>query len=596
MRSSLILSGVALSALGLVASGCSGGSSGGGGTAAPATANPNPTTPPANPTPAPISSAAWPHLTSLNLVEAGTFATSPLCARCHSNDPRATAMRDSAGRGVAAYDMWRASMMANATRDPLWRAQVEVEIAATPSMAKAIESKCMSCHAPMADRDAKASGEQLELSLLSQNTDRAHLALDGVSCTSCHQIQPTNDVSATFGGNFLIGTQREIYGPYDNPLGSPMATRTNFVPMKGDHIRKSASCASCHTLYTSAVRSDGTPTGGRIAEQTPYLEWQNSVYNDEVATPGPFAANCSSCHAPSTDLDGNAISTKIARDGELDFPIPDRSPYGRHVFLGGNTLVPAILRDNAADLKPSAPGSAFDAIISETRTQLRQKTADVSLGAITRTGGMLSIPVTVTNKTGHKFPTGHPIRRAWLRVVVKDAQGNAVFSSGGYDSAGRIVDGAGKVLASEAAQGPTQPHRTKVTSSDQVQIYQSLMKDESGAVTFLLLRGEGYAKDNRLLPLGWSPNHPTAKDTAPQGLNGDADFNAGRDQLTYEVQAPSASGPYSVEVTLLYQPCSSRYAEELFQYSTPGVAAFKAYYQKADRRPELVAQATATTP
>ena len=36
-----------------------------------------------------------------------------------------------------------------------------------------------------------------------------------------------------------------------------------------------------------------------------------------------------------------------------------RSPFGRHVLVGGNTLVPAILRDNAAELGVTAPPEAF---------------------------------------------------------------------------------------------------------------------------------------------------------------------------------------------------------------------------------------------
>ncbi|MGE0707960.1 MAG: multiheme c-type cytochrome [Planctomycetota bacterium] len=522
--------------------------------------------------------------------------SSQTCFTCHANDPTSSALRDAAGRGVAPFDLWQASMMANATRDPLWRAEVSVEIAATPSLRSAIEAKCISCHAPMAKGNADAAGETLSLADLGRNDVRAQLALDGVSCSLCHQITAPTDVSATFGGAYAVNDQREIYGPHDQPLQTPMSVRTGYLPQKGDHVRRSAHCASCHTLETHAVRADGTPTNGTLLEQSPYLEWQNSAFNDETATPGPDAASCQSCHVPSSDRDGNAIRTQIAARGQAGFPINPRDPVGRHVFVGGNTLVPRILRDQRAALQPLAPDAALDAMVAESRDLLQRSTARVSVQAPTRTGALLRVPVRVENLSGHKLPTGHPVRRAWLRVVVRDAQGQVVFASGEHDAEGRLVDQAGRPLASEAAGGPTQPHRQVVTASDQVQVYQSLMRDEAGAATFLLLRAEGYLKDDRLLPRGWSAQHLSAARTAPVGVAGDADFQAGEDTVTYELSAPLAAGPYRVEASLLYQPLGARFAAELFRFRTPEVEAFKSYYQAAPRTPELVASATRQVP
>lgn len=498
-------------------------------------------------------------------------------------------MRDAAGRDVSPYQLWQATMMANATRDPLWRAEVSVEIAATPSMARTIESKCLECHAPMAQFDAQAKGESMRLDLLEQDSLRSQLALDGVSCSACHQIEPTQDVTATFDGSYTIGVNREIYGPHANPNGSPMGFALNYLPRESAHISDSNLCASCHTLTTIAMDANGSPTGGKILEQSPFLEWQNSVYNDQVATPAAEAASCQACHTPRNDRDGNPIQTPIAEAGLGTAP---RQTYARHTFVGGNTLVPAILRDQAADLRPLAPASAFDALIEETRNQLGTQTARLTLGAGIRTGDLLQLPLTVENLSGHKFPTGHPVRRAWVRLRVIDAQGQVVFASGEHDTAGRIVNG-GAPLASELPGGPHQPHRAAITSSDQVQIYQSLMSDGAGALTFLLLRGEGYLKDNRLLPKGWSASYPGAAATAPRGVTGDGDFLGGGDTIQYRVLAPAAAGPYRVEATLLYQPLSARFASELFEYATPEVEAFKTYYEAADRTPEVVASVSA---
>ncbi|MCO5171839.1 MAG: cytochrome c family protein [Planctomycetes bacterium] len=542
--------------------------------------------------------ATWPHPAALQEVELGRYATSPLCARCHSASPQATAMRDGAGEAIGAHDLWQATMMANASRDPLWRAEVSVEVQATPAARAAIEAKCMSCHTPMASVHARSLSQPLRLALLGQDTPEAQLALDGVSCTHCHQIEadPAN-VAATFNGNERLTANKDLLGPHDQPQGTPMFLRTGYLPRKGDHVRSSAQCASCHTLYTTTLAPDGTPTGGTHPEQTAYLEWQNSVFDETRPLPAAEARSCQACHMPSQDR-GAPLATKIARDnGGQDYPnLSDRAPVGRHLFVGGNTLVLSILRDNAADLRPAAPAAAFDAVIAATREQLRTRTATVSIAPAVRSGDALTLAVRVENLTGHKLPTGHPTRRLWLRLRVLDAQGRVVFASGEHDAAGRLVDATGRPLPGEAAGGPTYPHRDRVTAPDEVQVWEAVMRDRSGAPTWLLMRAEGYWKDDRLLPRGWDPSHPAAADTAPAGVAGDVDFGPGGDTVRYEVVAPLASGPYEVEATVLYQPLSARFAAELFRYATPEVEAFRAYYEAADRTPESVARAVTSAP
>ena len=97
--------------------------------------------------------------------------------------------------------------------------------------------------------------------------------------------------------------------------------------------------------------------------------------------------------------------------------------FGRHLFVGGNTLIPAILRDNAKELNSPASKEAFDATIAATKDQLQKRTGRVTLGKLAYSNGSLTVPVKAQVFTGHKFPTGHPTRRAWLRVVVKDKDG-----------------------------------------------------------------------------------------------------------------------------------------------------------------------------
>ena len=550
-----------------------------------------PPSPPSSPPPSPAGGEEALRLVAHQDVDSKSFTTSGSCATCHAQSDRAQAMRDSKGRGIAPYDLWQSTMMANSARDPLWRAVVSVEVAATPSRKQEIEAKCLRCHSPMAHTEASRAGVTLGLDILYGDDAKAQLALDGVSCTVCHQIQPGNlGKPESFSGHYEIGTERVIFGPHAEPVPGPMRAFTNFTPQEGQHVRKSALCATCHTLFTEAYDAEGKLTGQTLPEQTPYLEWRNSLFNDEDDGKG---ASCQSCHVPTHDQDGKTIKTRIAHAPPgFDFPfVNEREPFGRHIFVGANTLIPAILRDNAEELRPRASKEAFDATLAAAKDQLQNRTARLSLADVKRRGQALEFAVEVRTMTGHKFPTGHPTRRAWLQVVVSDASGRVVFSSGSFDSAGRILGGAGKPLRAESAGGPTYRHRDSITSQDQVQVYESIMADAAGEATYLLIRGGSYLKDNRILPIGWKPGHQDAKQIQPVGLGADPNFKGGRDRTHYALELPAGvQGPLKVEARLLYQVLGSRYADELFRYDTREIRAFKRYWSAADRRPVSVAR------
>ena len=81
------------------------------------------------------------------------------------------------------------------------------------------------------------------------------------------------------------------------------------------------------------------------------------------------------------DRDGAPIATVIARQKSgLSYPsLKARQPFARHDFVGGNTLIPAVLRDHRDDLRPDVPAAEFDAIIERAQQQFRNKTAILKL-------------------------------------------------------------------------------------------------------------------------------------------------------------------------------------------------------------------------
>lgn len=519
------------------------------------------------------------------------FLESRQCALCHSNSRAATAMRDARDRPVAPYDLWQASMMANSSRDPFWRAVLSAEVLATPSKKALIEEKCTRCHTPMAAPVPESPPGEV-LAILHQDDQRAQLGMDGVSCTVCHQITDKNlGTEASFTGHFELNTEGKIFGPHADPFPMPMQRHVGYTPTHSPHILKSGLCATCHTVNTTPVDPQGQATSeGEFHEQSPYLEWRNSVFNNEVAQPLADARSCQACHMPTTDEEGNPIMTRLAHNpGGRDFPfLQPRQPFGRHAFLGGNTLLKRILRDHAQQLGVEASREAFNQSIRHTQEFLETQTASIQVQDARAMDGKLLIPVTVTNLSGHKLPTAYPSRRVWIHLVVTDAAGNTVFESGRHNAAGQLVTAAGTILPSELAGGPVHPHRASINDSDQVQVYETIMGDAQGAPTFTLLRGATYVKDNRLLPRGWRADHADGPATRPYGIGNDDNFSDGGDRLTYEVALPGP-GEYSISASLRFQVISPRHAAELFQFQTAEVAAFQAMFDQADRSPETLA-------
>ncbi len=520
-------------------------------------------------------------------VLSGKFATAPVCAECHSNHPDADAMRGENGEGVAPYDLWSRSMMAHAARDPFWLAVVSAEVAATPSKKHEIEMTCMRCHTPMAAIAAEdGPGDRSGTGLLHQEGDPADLARDGVSCTLCHQLENNGfGGPKSFSGLFEVGDGRKIYGPHRDVFPRPMMMHTGYTPGYGEQILDPGLCATCHTLFTSGLDPDGEPAGGILPEQTPYLEWKNSRYAEEGRT-------CQDCHMAA---DGEQeIETAIARTPHgWDFGWAEaRRPYGLHRFLGANTAVPQVLAELQDEFHPVTDREGRDRQIDETVRYLSEKTARLVLGEPRIHGRQVTLPVTVQSIAGHRFPTGHPSRRAWIRFRVLDGAGTVVFASGEFDDLGRLLDREGSVHESDLPGNRIHIHRDLVSEAGQAQVYESVMEDSGGSPTWLLTRGVSYIKDNRILPEGWSGDHADAARIGPAGIGDDPDFAGGSDTVRYRFTLPGRQGPYTVEVGLWYQALGARFVAELLRTRTPEVDRFRRGYEAARPGPVRVVAAS----
>lgn len=506
------------------------------------------------------------------------FETSDRCIACHTD------LTSPSGVNVSIGPDWRASMMANAARDPYWQAAVRREVMDHPEAASEIQNECSTCHMPMATYAATSGGgtgrvfDHLPVGAGIAPLDM--LAADGVSCTLCHQIQPDGlGTEESFVGGFVVDTAagwgaREIFGPFavDSGRTRLMHSAAQFTPAQADHLGTSELCASCHTLYTHS-RGERGEVIARLPEQMPYLEWRHSEFRDETS--------CQDCHMP-------VVRDSVPITGVLGQP---RGGVSRHVFRGGNFFMLRLLARYRAELGVMAPPAELELAAQRTIEHLQTRTARIAVTVVEAGGGRIEAEVAVENLAGHKLPTAYPSRRAWLHVTVRDADGAPVFESGALENGARIVGN-----DNDDDPGRYEPHHATIDDPLQVQIYEAIMAGPEDEVTTGLITAVRYVKDNRILPRGFDPA-TAPEDIAVQGRAGnDGDFTDGGDRVRYVVAVDEADGPFTVEAELWYQPIAYRWAQNLADYEAPETRRFVRYYEamSGGSAVRLAASATST--
>ena len=489
------------------------------------------------------------------------FHTSDRCVACHNG------LLTPSGEDVSIGFDWRAGMMANSSRDPYWQASVRRESIDHAESKAAIEDECSVCHMPITRYDARVRGQRGEVfSHLPFSSDEreGRQAADGVSCSVCHQISKERlGTPESFNGGFVVQAPpdpdaRPEYGPFAIDPGHTRIMRSSsegYRPVQADHIRQSEMCATCHTLLTQALGSEGKVIG-RLPEQVPYQEWLHSDFKN--------TQSCQACHMP------------VVKE-----PVPITRVFGvpregvlRHVFVGANVFMLRMLNRYRDALDVAALPQELAAAANETTRFLESQAARISVESVRVEGGRLQADVVVENLGGHKLPTAYPSRRAWLHVVVRDANGRTVFESGALKP-----DGSVEGNDNDADASRFEPHYTEIRSADQVQIYESVIGDVNGGVTTGLLTGVRYLKDNRLLPRGFDKRTAEPDVAVQGGALDDDDFVGASDRVRYSVAVGDARGPFLVQAELLYQPIGYRWANNLKAYDTAAEPRrFTSYY------------------
>lgn len=496
----------------------------------------------------------------------------------------------------------------------------------------------------------------------SDNPSAAHanygaLARDGIGCLACHRMlvgegspaassQPENGciperqallnpgsrgLARTFTGSHLVGPPSTVFGPFAQPKTRPMTNALNLEPKHHPAIKSSEVCASCHTVRLPVFHRGRTLA--HVYEQTTYPEWAFSAYRTGVGPGGealPLGAgskpqSCQHCHMRSNDARAQPVVGKIASIQEYsNFPqtdhtlgpqeidLPTRSGVSRHTLVGLNLFLVKMAQQfpDVFGIRTQDPMLVDKGVppLQETERQILEQaaksTAQVRVDTLALGAKALEVKLTVTNLSGHKFPSGVGFRRAFLTFRVLDARGRELWVSGRSDANGMLIDPQGRPLAGERwwtpecvrVSGPQarahQPHHQVITRQDQAQIYQELVSapapsgaaqcghgaSPAGELTTSFLSVCARVKDNRILPEGYlrledriaiAKALGAGRDLAEEAgsLTDDPDYTVGgRDTLVYRVPLADLKGvrPAAVQAILYYQATPPFYLQDRF--------------------------------
>jgi hypothetical protein len=488
-----------------------------------------------------------------------------------------------------------------------------------------------------------------------------NLAREGVSCTICHHIDPPDPAKVKASGftdieYFLMrnttgryerGPDNALNGPFEKVAVVPMQASLGVTPKYSPYLKDSQVCGTCHAINLPNVDA---PFPGEFPylneaevvpefevfphsiEQATFLEWQNSVF--AIKADAEEFKSCQDCHMPggfvSPDKAINLpqVVTQIATIEDTNYPmvdhgaaaeslhVPTRANYKRHELVGLNVFVESMFKQFdpilGVALEDPMTGPFDPAYGNRTNgntlamanmvRQAREGTVDLAVRLVPTPIAPFVAEVTVTNKVGHRFPSGVGFRRAFLEVLVtKKSTGEVVWGSGRTNTVGVIVDGQGRPLPSEFLPDAKtfQPHYQVIDAEDKVQIYEELTLNAENEFNTSFIHRDSHPKDNRLLARGWlSGDHLATKSpivkqflkaTDPEGTSvlKDPDFGdnggtgaSGIDHINYVMGLPEDVNQEDVTVkaTMYYQAIPPFYLQQRFKLAPNGEATKRLYY------------------
>ena len=322
------------------------------------------------------------------------------CAECHQQE----------------FDEWAPSLHAVAGIDAIYDKTEEVN-AGLLRHGTEQGRFCEGCHAP---------GE-----LLSGRTNRfvsvapSDALMEGVSCIACHTAVHADPVAGNGALTLAINSGIDKLSPA-LILAAPRDHARAFGAVEtNDLIAKPEFCGACHTetYDRSMSRAEGDQT-----VQATFEEWKDSWYAKNDVT-------CQDCHmAPDpADYVMQLRKGKVAKPERFSLCFVGANYLMFDTSLGSNLT---FLRGGLIRGLDRERQNKLIAAQGEATKRLLRTAARLELRGQSKIDKGMHLDIAVQNLgAGHNLPTGVTDQKhMWLEVVVKNAKGETVFHSGGYDA------------------------------------------------------------------------------------------------------------------------------------------------------------------
>jgi hypothetical protein len=556
------------------------------------------------------------------------------CSNCHAG---------SVNQPARPLTPWEGSMMAQSARDFLFYAQLDLTNADVPGMG----DMCLRCHSPVGWLEGRSS----------DLTGRAFIQKDlfGVQCHACHRMvdplllstspahmdvtnilnglnpaPPGPGVPATLGnGMFVMDPKHTRRGPYSKAqmaghgsevVGegldwSAVNTMGTLHPAMNSAFHRSGNlCGTCHDVSNPTNCLPGFGAGQTqkcFPIERTWSEWRHSAFFARGE-----AGNCQSCHM-SGPLNGVGFGAPCEGGADLGH----LNDVHFHDLTGGNAFLPEVLKNvRTRYLSGSEPNlvTAIHALYppagasgaNHLLTHVNPAALDQGVARVKRTlkrAAFLQVTgvtpgdvtVRVTNRTGHKLPTGYPEgRRMWLGVRFLAADGSLLGESGRYQASNgslfhdQNLDGAAGPKSYDVVRY-TDAAGATLSLGRPTKVWEARLEKQSTGEEFHFALNDHVRMDNRIPPEGWNAAAYADNRASPvipalyvtNGWQGDYAGGVHHDEAVYERPA----GVDRVELTLNYQTASREYIEAL-NTSVPGAPSAGGY-----TRGSLLAEAWAQT-
>ncbi|MCI0499062.1 MAG: Ig-like domain-containing protein [Planctomycetales bacterium] len=484
--------------------------------------------------------------------EAGTLNNPSNCAACHGDyDP-----------SVEPYYNWQGSMMAQASFDPLFKANMVIANQDAPDSG----DLCLRCHLSagwMQGRSVPTDGSaMLEADEIGVACDLCHRMVDPIYTAGVSPVEDAAILAALVSPTTEFGLGMFTVDPAGSARRGPFVNAATGHPVIVSPFHQEAAfCGTCHDVSNPAFEKNeqgsyapntlGAPATDfastkLLPVERTYSEWLHSAYSN---TPGgiyapefggnkAFVATCQDCHM--RDITGQGCNMNP----------PVRTDLPLHDMTGGSTWLPTLL-------PAMHPGKVNAAALNSGVTRARYMLQNAALMTASQVDETLK--VTVTNNTGHKLPTGYPEgRRIWLNVRFYDRSMNLLKESAVYDPNTGVLDA----------------HDTEAKVYDIEPAIDSTISSITGLPeghSFHFVLNSTVAKDNRIPPRGFTNTAFAAFGGSPVAYS----YPDGQywDDTLYAIP----EGAATAQATLYYQSTSKEFIEFLQGENTTNSAGDEMY-------------------